>query len=185
MLSLPPSIRIFVHALPTDMRRGFNGLSAIVSQAFGKNVLDGDYFVFVNKRLVDMLWGRRSERRSDSPDQMQLSFSGDPVEPPSAEQQEIIMAQAKADEATDLELLHRLEARRKARQEKQSRNEDFPPGIERRERVIDLPEEEKKGLKQIGEKVTERLRVTHGFTPAWTVLRRTTYFAGRSGIRTR
>lgn len=26
-----------------------------------------------NKRLVDMLWGRRSERRSDSPDQMQLA----------------------------------------------------------------------------------------------------------------
>ena len=25
-----------------------------------------------NKRLVDMLWGRRTERRSDSPDQMQL-----------------------------------------------------------------------------------------------------------------
>ena len=49
MLSLPPSIRIFVHALPTDMRKGFNGLCAIVSQAFGKNVLEGDYFVFVNR----------------------------------------------------------------------------------------------------------------------------------------
>ena len=110
----------------------------------------------VNKRLVDMLWGRRSERRSDSPDQMQLAFA---VESPSAEQQEIITAQAKADEATDLELLRRLEARRKARQEKQqARNEDFPPDIERRERTIDLPEEEKKGLKQIGVKVTEKLR---------------------------
>jgi transposase len=109
----------------------------------------------VNKRLVDMLWGRRSERRADSPDQMQLAFS---VEPLSTEQQEIITAQAKADEATDLELLRRLEARRKARREKEARNEDFPPGIERRERVIDLSEEEKKGLKPIGVKVTERLR---------------------------
>ena len=109
----------------------------------------------VNKRLVDMLWGRRSERRSDSPDQMQLAFA---AEPPSAEQQEIIMAQAKADEEADLELLRRLKARRKARQEKESRNEDFPPGIERRERVIDLSDEEKKGLKPIGVKVTERLR---------------------------
>ena len=71
----------------------------------------------INKRLVDMLWGRRSERRSDSPDQMQLAFA---VEPPSAEQQEIIMAQAKADEATDLELLRRLEARRKARRKRSS-----------------------------------------------------------------
>jgi transposase len=109
----------------------------------------------MNKRLVDMLWGRRSERRNDSPDQMQLAFA---LQPPSAEQQEIIMAQAKADEASDLELLRRLEARRKARQEKRPRNEDFPPEIERRERTIDLPEEEKKGLKQIGVKVTERLR---------------------------
>ena len=109
----------------------------------------------VNKRLVDMLWGRRSERRSDSPDQMQLAFS---VEPLSTQQQEIVTAQAKADEATDLELLRRLEARRKARREKEPRNEDFPPDIERRERTIDLPEEEKKGLKQIGTKVTERMR---------------------------
>ena len=110
----------------------------------------------VNKRLVDMLWGRRSERRSDSPDQMQLAFA---TAPPSTEQQEIIMAQAKADEEADLELLRRLQARRKARQEKrQARNEDFPPDIERRERVIDLSEEEKEGLKQIGTKVTERMR---------------------------
>jgi transposase len=49
MLSLPSSIRIFVHALPTDMRKSFDGLCAIVSQAFGKNVLEGDYFVFVNR----------------------------------------------------------------------------------------------------------------------------------------
>ena len=61
MLSLPPSIRIFVHALPTDMRRGFNGLSAIVSQAFGKSVLEGDYFVFVNRmrnRCKILYWDR-------------------------------------------------------------------------------------------------------------------------------
>ena len=61
MLSLPPSIRIFVHALPTDMRKGFNGLCAIVSQAFGKNVLKGDYFVFVNRirnRCKILYWDR-------------------------------------------------------------------------------------------------------------------------------
>jgi len=61
MLSLPPSIRIFVHALPTDMRRGFNGLGAIVSQAFGKDVLEGDYFVFVNRtrnRCKILYWDR-------------------------------------------------------------------------------------------------------------------------------
>jgi transposase len=111
-----------------------------------------------NNRLVDMLWGRRSERRSESPDQQHLNFGDEPVEPPSAEQQEIITAQAKADEAMDLELLRRLEARRKARQQKQSRSEEFPPHLEHRERVIDLPEEQKQGLKCIGVKVTRRLR---------------------------
>ena len=50
-----------------------------------------------NKRLVDMLWGRRSERRTESPDQQHLNFGDDPVDLPSAEQQEIITAQTNAD----------------------------------------------------------------------------------------
>ena len=61
MLNLPPSIRIFVHALPTDMRKSFDGLSAIVSQTFGKNILEGDYFVFVNRarnRCKILYWDR-------------------------------------------------------------------------------------------------------------------------------
>ena len=114
----------------------------------------------VNKRLVDMLWGRRSERRSESPDQQHLQFPDDPREPPSPAEEEIITAQAQADEAADLELLRRLQARRKAREEKQQQQgrEDFPPDIERRERTIDLPDEQKQGLKCIGVKVSERMR---------------------------
>jgi transposase len=111
-----------------------------------------------NNRLVDMLWGRRSERRSESADQLHLGFATDSGEPPSPAEQEIIAAQAEADEVRDAELLRRLAARRKARREKQQRREAFPPHIERRERVIDLPEEQKQGLKRIGEKKTERLR---------------------------
>lgn len=111
-----------------------------------------------NHRLVDMLWGRRSERRSESPDQRHLDFGEEPGKPPSVEEQEILAAQAQADEAMDQELLRRLEARRKARREKKSRKEEFPPHIERRERVIDLTEEQKQGLKCIGVKETERLR---------------------------
>ena len=108
-----------------------------------------------NRRLVDMLWGRRSERRNESPDQLHLGFDADP---PSAEQQKIIAAQAEADEARNAELLRRLAARRRARREKHQRREEFPAHIERRERVIDLPEEQKRGLKWIGDKKTERLR---------------------------
>jgi transposase len=111
-----------------------------------------------NNRLVDMLWGRRSERRSESADQLHLGFAADSGEPPSAAEQEIIAAQSEADEARDRELLRRLEARRRARREKQSRREEFPPHIERRERLLDLPEDQKQGLKPIGVKTTERLR---------------------------
>ena len=82
-----------------------------------------------------MLWGRRSERRSDSPDQRQLDFGDGPDPPPSAEDQEIVTAQDQADEARDRELLKRLETRRKARREQAQGREEFPPTIERRERV--------------------------------------------------
>jgi transposase len=112
-----------------------------------------------NNRLVDMLWGRRSERRTESPDQLPLNFPDGPSEPASAAQEAIVEAQAVADEASEREALRRLAARRKARQEKKrGRKEEFPPHIERRERVFDLPEEQKQGLKWISDKVTERLR---------------------------
>ncbi len=111
-----------------------------------------------NKRLVDMLWGRRSERRSESPNQRHLNFPDDPAGLSSAELQGIITAEAKANQATEEELLRRLASRRKARQEKQGRSEEFPPHLEQRVRQIDLSDEDKKGLKCIGVKVTKRLR---------------------------
>ena len=106
-------------------------------------------------RLVDMLWGRRSERRTESPDQRQLNF-GD--EPPTPEQQAVITAQTEADEAFDQELLRRLAARRKARREKRPGSQQFPPHLERRVRTIDLTEEEKAGLKLLRIDILERLR---------------------------
>ena len=53
MLSLSPAVRIFVHALPTDMRKHFDGLSSIVTHSFGMDVLCGDYFVFLNRAGID------------------------------------------------------------------------------------------------------------------------------------
>lgn len=61
MLSVPSSIRIFICATATDMRKQFDGLSALVTHAFGKDVMTGDYFVFVNRaqnRCKVLCWDR-------------------------------------------------------------------------------------------------------------------------------
>lgn len=61
MLSLSSSSRIFIHALPTDMRKSFDGLCGIVKGDFQKEILDGDYFVFFNRvldRCKILLWDR-------------------------------------------------------------------------------------------------------------------------------
>ena len=61
MLSIPSSIRIFICTTATDMRKQFDGLVAIVSHTFGKDVMTGDYFVFVNRaqnRCKVLRWDR-------------------------------------------------------------------------------------------------------------------------------
>ena len=111
-----------------------------------------------NQRLVDMVWGRRSERRTESPGQQHLDFGEQPQEPLTAEEQAVITAQTEADEAFDQELLRRLAERRKARREKRRCSQQFPPHLERRVRTIDLTEEEKVGLKLLRIDISERLR---------------------------
>ena len=61
MLSISPAVRIFVHALPTDMRKHFDGLCALVTHSFGQDILHGDYFVFLNRprnRCKILFWDR-------------------------------------------------------------------------------------------------------------------------------
>ncbi len=111
-----------------------------------------------NKQLVDMLWGRRSERRTISPDQLSLDFAADSEQSPNTEEQGILVAQQKADEAFDAQLRRDLEARRRRRRERQRQTQEFPEHLERRERILDLTEEEKAGLKYIGDAVAERMR---------------------------
>jgi transposase len=50
MLSLPPSIRIFLCLEVADMRRGFDGLAAMTSGLLGEDPLSGHLFVFRNRR---------------------------------------------------------------------------------------------------------------------------------------
>jgi transposase len=50
VLTLPPSVRVYIAAEPTDLRKSFDGLSALVSQRFGADPLCGHLFVFRNRR---------------------------------------------------------------------------------------------------------------------------------------
>ena len=111
----------------------------------------------INKRLVDMLWGRRSERRFFSPDQLDLNFGAEPS-PGDDEQQAVLMAQLQADEALDEQIVRDADARRRRRTETQKQTQEFPAHLERRERILDLSDEEKAGLTRIGEAVSERMR---------------------------
>jgi transposase len=61
MLMLPPSVRIFMARDATDMRKSFDGLSAMIS-SMDLDPLSGHLFVFFNKRRdrVKILYWDRS-----------------------------------------------------------------------------------------------------------------------------
>lgn len=50
MLSIPPTVRIYLATAPTDMRKSHDGLAAIVEHGIKADPLSGDLFVFRNKR---------------------------------------------------------------------------------------------------------------------------------------
>lgn len=115
-----------------------------------------------NKRLTDMLWGRRCERRADFGGSPLLDFNADDKkflegdsEPLSVD---VIIAQQTAQRAFDEARFQEMEARRKARQQRKGKSEAFPPHLERRVRILDLPEFRKEGLQLLGTKISERLR---------------------------
>jgi transposase len=50
MLSIPPTLSIFLYTQPTDMRKSFDGLSGMVRSELAADPLDGSLFLFVNRR---------------------------------------------------------------------------------------------------------------------------------------
>ncbi len=61
MLTLPPSVRIYLCAGKTDLRRSIDGLSAIVRERFSLDPLSGHLFLFRNRsgdRLKILVWDR-------------------------------------------------------------------------------------------------------------------------------
>ena len=57
MLTFPPSVKVYFASEPMDMRRGFDGLAAVVRSQWKLNVFSGHVFAFVGRRrdLVKLL----------------------------------------------------------------------------------------------------------------------------------
>jgi len=73
MLSLPPSVRVFVATQPVDGRKGADSLMAIVRDLLGHDPLTGHLYVFFSRRCERVrivywdrtgiaMWTKRLER---------------------------------------------------------------------------------------------------------------------------
>ena len=61
MLTLPPSVKIWCATTPTDLRRGPDGLAALVRSQLHADPLSGHLFVFFNRkadRIKVLYWDR-------------------------------------------------------------------------------------------------------------------------------
>lgn len=61
MLTFPAAVKVFVCTRATDMRKSFDGLSALASEVVRQDPLSGHLFVFRNKgggRLKVLYWDR-------------------------------------------------------------------------------------------------------------------------------
>ncbi len=58
MIGLPANTRVWIVAGHTDMRKGFDGLAALVQTALSENPFSGHAFVFPGRRgdIIKVLW---------------------------------------------------------------------------------------------------------------------------------
>jgi transposase len=47
---LSAAVRVFLCTRPTDMRKGFDGLTGLVQECFSQDLLTGHLFLFLNRR---------------------------------------------------------------------------------------------------------------------------------------
>ena len=85
------NVRIWLYTQPTDMRKSYDGLSALVKQVLHEDPTSGHLFVFINRKRTQMkvlyfdrsgycVWGKRLEQgrfqyRSDGADKMVLDWT--------------------------------------------------------------------------------------------------------------
>ena len=61
MLTLPPSVKIWLSTEPVDMRKGFDGLMAVAQHEWNKDPYVGHLFAFIGKRrdrIKILFWDR-------------------------------------------------------------------------------------------------------------------------------
>ena len=58
MIGISEHTKIYLYAEPVDFRKGFDGLTGIVTTSLGQQVTDGSLFLFVNRRRdrIKALW---------------------------------------------------------------------------------------------------------------------------------
>ncbi len=68
-----PAVKIWLYTEPTDMRKSYTGLSALVRQKLKENPLSGNYFIFINRKKTQTkilyfdrsgycIWSKRLEQ---------------------------------------------------------------------------------------------------------------------------
>ena len=78
MFGLSRALQVWLHTEPTDMRKSFNTLSALVTEEMHREVLSADLFVFISKdrkriKILDfdwtwlIVWAKRLERGRFAP----------------------------------------------------------------------------------------------------------------------
>jgi len=102
------------------------------------------------RKLMERLYGRRSERFTADPNQLTLDFGDDATAATEALAEAVLEAERTIEE---------VESRRKAkrRKHKRVRDEKFPAHLPRYEQIIDLPEEQKAGKTLLGYDEVETL----------------------------
>jgi transposase len=58
---LSAAVRVFLCTRPTDLRKGFDGLTGLVRESFGQDPLTGHLFLFLNRRrdrIKILFWER-------------------------------------------------------------------------------------------------------------------------------